>query len=116
MVGTNLLGTTYKHTRSAAQAATKAVPVGALAAHMRDTHGQGVANVLAARQMGVATVDASVAGLGGCSYTAGDSGMRLHLYLTRHFSKVCLLMPRLMIHCAEDSEVLIMCKRRLQCM
>ena len=50
----------------------------ALAAHMQDTHGQGVANVLAALQMGVATVDASVAGLRGCPYAAGASGVHLH--------------------------------------
>ena len=55
----------------------------ALAAHMQDTHGQGVANVLAALQMGVATVDASVAGLGGCPYAAGASrGVNLHNSLT----------------------------------
>ena len=62
---------------SAVQAAAKAVPVRALAAHMHDTYGQGVANVLAALQMGVATVDASVAGLGGCPYAVGASGANL---------------------------------------
>ncbi len=41
---------------------------------MHDTYGQGVANVLAALQLGVATVDASVAGLGGCPYAVGASG------------------------------------------
>ncbi len=56
------------------QACAAAVPVTALAAHMHDTYGQGVANVLAALQLGVATVDASVAGLGGCPYAVGASG------------------------------------------
>ncbi|KAK9842458.1 hypothetical protein WJX81_001073 [Elliptochloris bilobata] len=56
------------------QAAAQVVPLKALAAHMHDTFGQGVANVLAALQMGVATVDASVAGLGGCPYAVGASG------------------------------------------
>jgi hypothetical protein len=56
------------------QACAAAVPVAALAAHMHDTYGQGVANVLAALQLGVATVDASVAGLGGCPYAVGASG------------------------------------------
>ena len=64
-------------TGSAVQAAAKAVPVRALAAHMHDTYGQGVANVLAALQMGVATVDASVAGLGGCPYAVGASGTHM---------------------------------------
>jgi hydroxymethylglutaryl-CoA lyase len=56
------------------QACAAAVPVTALSAHMHDTYGQGVANVLAALQLGVATVDASVAGLGGCPYAVGASG------------------------------------------
>ena len=65
-----------KHGFFAVQAAAKAVPVSALAAHMHETHGQGVANVLAALHMGIATVDASVAGLGGCPQTVGASGRR----------------------------------------
>ena len=56
------------------QAAKQAVPVGALAAHMHDTYGQGCANVLASLQLGVRVVDASVAGLGGCPYAPGASG------------------------------------------
>ena len=35
------------------------VPLGHLAAHMHDTFGQALANILAALQLGVATVDAS---------------------------------------------------------
>ncbi len=50
------------------------VPVEKLAAHFHDTYGQGVANILAALQCGVAVVDASVAGLGGCPYAPGASG------------------------------------------
>ncbi len=45
-----------------------------LAVHFHDTRGQALANVLACLQAGVATVDASVAGLGGCPYAAGASG------------------------------------------
>jgi hydroxymethylglutaryl-CoA lyase len=50
------------------------VPVAALAVHCHDTYGQALANILAALQMGVAVVDASVAGLGGCPYAPGASG------------------------------------------
>lgn len=50
------------------------VPANKLAIHAHDTYGQGVANVLAAVEMGVRTVDASVAGLGGCPYAKGASG------------------------------------------
>ena len=35
------------------------VPVSRLAAHMHDTYGQALANILAALQMGVAVVDSS---------------------------------------------------------
>jgi hydroxymethylglutaryl-CoA lyase len=45
-----------------------------LAAHFHDTYGQALANLLAVLQMGVATVDASVSGLGGCPYAPGASG------------------------------------------
>jgi len=44
------------------------VPSGALAAHMHDTYGQGLANSLAAIAAGVRVVDASVGGLGGCPF------------------------------------------------
>ncbi|KFM25472.1 Hydroxymethylglutaryl-CoA lyase, mitochondrial [Auxenochlorella protothecoides] len=56
------------------EACTKVVPVSRLAAHMHDTYGQGLANILAALQLGVATLDASVAGLGGCPYARGATG------------------------------------------
>jgi hydroxymethylglutaryl-CoA lyase len=45
-----------------------------LAVHFHDTRGQALANVLACLQAGVRTVDASVAGLGGCPYAAGAAG------------------------------------------
>jgi len=50
------------------------VPVSRLASHCHDTFGQGVANVLAAMGEGVATHDASVAGLGGCPFAPGAAG------------------------------------------
>jgi hydroxymethylglutaryl-CoA lyase len=47
---------------------------GQLAVHCHDTYGQALANILVALQHGIATVDASVAGLGGCPYAQGASG------------------------------------------
>ena len=45
-----------------------------LAVHCHDTYGQALSNILVALQNGVATVDSSVAGLGGCPYAKGASG------------------------------------------
>ncbi len=50
------------------------VPVTALAAHFHDTYGQGLANLFAVLQKGIAVIDSSVAGLGGCPYAKGASG------------------------------------------
>lgn len=45
-----------------------------IAVHCHDTYGQALSNILVALQHGIATVDASVAGLGGCPYAPGASG------------------------------------------
>jgi isopropylmalate/homocitrate/citramalate synthase len=50
------------------------VPREKLAVHLHDTYGQALANILAALEKGVAAVDSSVAGLGGCPYAPGASG------------------------------------------
>jgi hydroxymethylglutaryl-CoA lyase len=50
------------------------VPIERLAGHYHDTYGQALANIYASLETGVATFDASVAGLGGCPYAAGASG------------------------------------------
>ncbi len=50
------------------------VAVEKLAFHAHDTYGQALANILVALNFGVATIDASVAGLGGCPYAKGASG------------------------------------------
>lgn len=55
-------------------AVAERVPVDKIAVHFHDTYGQALANILAALQMGVAVVDSSVAGLGGCPYAKGASG------------------------------------------
>ena len=51
-----------------------AVPRERLAVHFHDTYGQALANILAALEQGVAVIDSSVAGLGGCPYAKGASG------------------------------------------
>jgi hydroxymethylglutaryl-CoA lyase len=52
----------------------ESVPVAFLAGHFHDTYGQALTNVYAAMEMGVATFDCSVAGLGGCPYAKGATG------------------------------------------
>ncbi len=44
------------------------------AAHFHNTMGQGLANVVAALEVGVTTFDSSQGGLGGCPYAPGASG------------------------------------------
>ena len=56
-------------TRLRAELGTKAG-----AAHMHNTRGLGLANCLAAYDVGVRTFDASLGGLGGCPYAPGASG------------------------------------------
>ncbi len=67
------VGTAGK-TQALIEAVGRQVPVDRLAGHFHDTYGQALANVFAALQMGVATFDASVAGLGGCPYAKGATG------------------------------------------
>ncbi|MFA6022436.1 MAG: hydroxymethylglutaryl-CoA lyase [Rhodospirillales bacterium] len=50
------------------------LPVSMLAAHFHDTYGQALANILAVLERGIAVVDSSVAGLGGCPYAKGAAG------------------------------------------
>ena len=50
------------------------VPIEKLAAHFHDTYGQALANLYAVLEEGIAVIDSSVAGLGGCPYAKGASG------------------------------------------
>jgi len=50
------------------------VPVSQLAAHFHDTYGQGLANLHAVLQCGIAVIDSSVAGLGGCPFAKAATG------------------------------------------
>ncbi|KAI0504040.1 hypothetical protein KFK09_014987 [Dendrobium nobile] len=56
------------------KAVMSVVPVEKLAVHFHDTYGQSLSNILLSLQMGIAVVDTSVAGLGGCPYAKGASG------------------------------------------
>jgi len=55
-------------------AVSQTIPIDNIAVHFHDTYGQALANVLAALQFGIHTVDCSVSGLGGCPYAPGASG------------------------------------------
>ncbi|WP_444984596.1 hydroxymethylglutaryl-CoA lyase [Halomonas mongoliensis] len=56
------------------EAVSREVPMAQLAAHFHDTYGQALANLYAVLEEGIAVVDSSVAGLGGCPYAKGASG------------------------------------------
>ncbi|HLH01427.1 MAG TPA: hydroxymethylglutaryl-CoA lyase [Bryobacteraceae bacterium] len=56
------------------EAVAAAVPITKLAVHYHDTYGQALANIYASLELGVAAVDSSVAGLGGCPYAPGAAG------------------------------------------
>jgi hydroxymethylglutaryl-CoA lyase len=60
--------------RSLVQRVREAAPHQALALHFHDTYGQALANILACLDLGITSIDASVAGLGGCPYAPGASG------------------------------------------
>lgn len=60
--------------QSLLQAVSANVPKEQLAVHFHDTYGQGLANILVAMQEGIAVVDSSVSGLGGCPFAPGASG------------------------------------------
>ena len=49
-------------------------PIEKLALHFHNTYGQALANIYACMELGAQTIDASVAGLGGCPYAQGASG------------------------------------------
>ena len=69
-IGTGTAGRTQALFRRVAED----VPITALAGHFHDTYGQALANLYAALELGVATFDCSVAGLGGCPYAKGATG------------------------------------------
>lgn len=69
-IGTGTPGTVARMV----EAVAARVPVQVLAGHYHDTYGQALANILASLELGIATFDSSVAGLGGCPYAPGAAG------------------------------------------
>ena len=67
------IGTPAK-ARAMLRAVAGVVPMSALAVHFHDTRGQALANILACLEEGVAVVDSSVSGTGGCPYAKGATG------------------------------------------
>lgn len=65
---------TPKQIREMIIAVASEVSTDKLAIHCHDTYCQALANIYAALEAGVTTIDSSVAGLGGCPYAAGASG------------------------------------------
>ena len=50
------------------------VPPEMVGVHFHDTYGQAIANTVAALQRGIAMMDSSAGGLGGCPYAPGATG------------------------------------------
>ena len=67
------VGTPSK-THELIECAIKKIPVKSLAVHFHDTYGQALANIYAALSQGIAIIDSSVSGLGGCPYAKGATG------------------------------------------
>jgi hydroxymethylglutaryl-CoA lyase len=65
---------TPKRVQAALERALKHYPIVEVSGHFHDTYGQAIGNVYAALEVGIATFDASVAGLGGCPYAKGATG------------------------------------------
>jgi len=65
---------TPRRVQAALERALKHYPLAEVSGHFHDTYGQSLANVYASLELGIASFDASVAGLGGCPYAKGATG------------------------------------------
>ncbi len=65
---------TPRATQAALEAALAIYDIADVSGHFHDTYGQALANIYACLEMGIATFDTSVAGLGGCPYAKGATG------------------------------------------
>lgn len=61
-------------TETILEAVLRYIPASKLALHLHDTRGTALANALVGLTYGVATLDASIGGLGGCPYAPGAAG------------------------------------------
>lgn len=85
-----------------------AVPDVRVGLHLHDTRGLGVANVMAAINMGVDLFDSSVAGLGGCPFAAhGDAGAAGNICT----EDMVFLCHEIGIETGVDLEALVECAR-----
>ena len=65
---------TPTQTKHMLDAVGKQVPMANIGIHFHDTYGQALANIYAALDYGIASIDSAIAGLGGCPYANGASG------------------------------------------
>ncbi|HEV8692106.1 MAG TPA: hydroxymethylglutaryl-CoA lyase [Ideonella sp.] len=65
---------TPKKVQRALEAALKHYPLEEVSGHYHDTYGQALGNVYASLELGIASFDTSVSGLGGCPYAKGATG------------------------------------------
>lgn len=65
---------TAKQAQAVIKAVAQSIPMAQLAVHFHDTYGQALANIFACLELGIQTIDSSVAGLGGCPYARGATG------------------------------------------
>lgn len=67
------VGTPY-HTKKLLEVITPHIDANSVGVHFHDTYGQALANIYAALEFGIASIDSAIAGLGGCPYAKGASG------------------------------------------
>jgi hydroxymethylglutaryl-CoA lyase len=65
---------TPRKVQDALEAALRHYPVEEVSGHFHDTYGMALANIMASLELGIATFDTSVSGLGGCPYAKGATG------------------------------------------
>jgi hydroxymethylglutaryl-CoA lyase len=65
---------TPKKAQHLIETVSKNIAIEHLAVHFHDTYGQALANIYACLELGIATIDSSAGGLGGCPYAPGASG------------------------------------------
>ena len=65
---------TPRRVQAALERALKHFPAAEVSGHFHDTYGQALANILASLELGIASFDTSIAGLGGCPYAKGATG------------------------------------------
>ena len=65
---------TPRKTQAAFERVLRHFPLHEVSGHFHDTYGQALANIYASLELGVASFDGSVGGLGGCPYAKGATG------------------------------------------